>query len=750
MKKYFNFALMGAIAFLGTFGFTACSSSDDTTAEQKAPDSPFYNPETGEVGIEFAMNVATGNTTRMSADATQATTENAFRGIDHAYFLTDKQDADGKHVATATTMDRIYDLSQVLAPNAVTTSNSRRVLEMSLPLNTNTIMFYGKAIEGTATTAQTALGLTAYDVFGHLKSTGGYNVAQDLSNVSFEVEKRLSEANKVEYSETQTLFAAILTCIMNSNLVGTTHRGNISATDKPLDCDIPFGFDIPDAEYNSFYWKDYVDATYSPAIGTTTPITPLEIKLGTAYKEMTTIAASAGELRCGSAAALERMLQDLWTIVNEVRCATPTSKAEAVAKFMAYRISARLRNYLGATVPGDGGPVTGTEWRHASTLVEALAADTAWPTASAGEKPSGFTHIDQAALSLRNFPHNFNLPEGATHLAWDGSKQAFNYVLNYNTSGMPGAGAFTVDSYFFSPELLYFGNSPVRVSNTSHKTADYPATVTAWNADGSWGEDWAKNKHVLSSTRSVAMTYDINYGTSLLETKVGYKVGTLQDNNHNIQIQKNPEVNEPNKQITVTDNSFLLKGILIGGQSKAVGWNYLPIGTTQGYVYDVAIANSAIPATGTSAPNYTLVFDNYKDGATQDKVYVALELVNNTGHDFFGLHNMIRDGGTFYLIGELDVDAASNKTSITWPTHYALPPYNSDGTTITTPRVFMQDYMTKATFKLGEYSLQYAYLTVPDLRSSSLTLGLSVDINWSTGLNFEEIIVGGTTQTTNP
>ena len=58
--------------------------------------------------------------------------------------------------------------------------------------------------------------------------------------------------------------------------------------------------------------------------------------------------------------------------------------------------------------------------------------------------------------------------------------------------------------------------------------------------------------------------------------------------------------------------------------------------------------------------------------------------------------------------------------------------------------------MTSATFKLGQYSLQYAYLTVPDLRSSSLTLGLSVDINWSTGLNFEEIIVGGTTQTPTP
>lgn len=211
MKKYFNLALLSAIALTGPLFFTACSS-DNIAEEQKAPDSPLYNPETGEVGIEFVMNVATGSTTRMSADATQATTANAFRGIDHAYFLTENQDADGKHIAAATTMDRIYDLSQVLAPNAITSSNSRRVLEMSLPLNTNTIMFYGKAIEGTPTAAQTAQGLTAYDLFGHLKSTGGYNVAQNLSDVSFEVQKRLSEDNKVKYSEIQTLFAAILSC----------------------------------------------------------------------------------------------------------------------------------------------------------------------------------------------------------------------------------------------------------------------------------------------------------------------------------------------------------------------------------------------------------------------------------------------------------------------------------------------------------------------------------------------------------
>jgi len=57
--------------------------------------------------------------------------------------------------------------------------------------------------------------------------------------------------------------------------------------------------------------------------------------------------------------------------------------------------------------------------------------------------------------------------------------------------------------------------------------------------------------------------------------------------------------------------------------------------------------------------------------------------------------------------------------------------------------------MTTANFKIGEHSLKYAYLTVPDLRSSSVTLGLSVDLKWETGLVFDNIIVGGTGGTGN-
>jgi hypothetical protein len=61
-----------------------------------------------------------------------------------------------------------------------------------------------------------------------------------------------------------------------------------------------------------------------------------------------------------------------------------------------------------------------------------------------------------------------------------------------------------------------------------------------------------------------------------------------------------------------------------------------------------------------------------------------------------------------------------------------------DSQTIKERRVFMQDYATDVTFVLTENSLKYALVAVPDLRSSQISLGLSVDLHWRQGLNFGE------------
>lgn len=750
MKKYFNYAFAGAIALLGAVSFSACSSSEDTV--ETADVNPTYNPKTNEVTTQFVFNVSNGNTstTRQSEDATQASSSLAatkFRGIDHSHIMCFNQTTDGNSLSAAATATKSFDMSRVVTAGSLDNTNSRRVLEMSLPLNTNTMLFYGKAIvENSAANAN--------NIYGHLDD---YTVTDNLANVNFQLGKRLTAENKTKFQEIEKLLAAVLTCIISTN------RGDaaVSADDAPTGISTKYGFDLPADFKANMQWSAYnnVDANKQPLSPVDNAAArPLEIKLFKIYRELTTV--QEAELRNASGFALTQTITSLWSIVNSVRCATPTNQEEALAKYMAARIHTELGKYFSATtVPTNGGSVEGVSIKEASYLISELSTDNYWPTTTAGTKPtsSDFSHINSTISAQMNaFPEQFELPQGSTHIKFDDTKKTFYYVENYNSSAV-GGGTFTVDDYYYPAELCYFGNSPLRVSATEHVVADYPENVAKWNTDEttSWPSDWSVG-HVQSSTRSVAMKNDINYGTALLKTTISYGATTLKDNNKAIQ-QRDYGVTENDKEITVSGTSFKLVGVIVGDQWPKVGWNFLPKTTDtgnsnyrKGYIFDNQIqGNGAIPSSGTSDPNYTLVFDNYQDMTSTDvsnkqpKVYIALEFQNNSGMDFFGKDNLITNGSHFYLIGELD---PSTMTGPALPTYHALPPYdaiNSSDNTKTIPRVFIQDHMTTANFKIGENSLKYAYLTVPDLRSSSVTLGLSVDLKWETGLLFDNIILGG-------
>ena len=731
MKKYFSYALSGAIALVSMYVFTACSSSDDTLAEQPKETNPNYNPDTGEVLTKFVFNVATGNTTRQTSAATQATSSDVFRGINSAVLLSFKQADDSKHISAATTADKRYDLESIMSSGSIDQTNSHRVIETSLPLNTNSLIFYGKAIQPTP---------TDYEAYGHLED---FTIADptatglDMSKTNIELASRIN-GNLEDFQKIGNLLGGILTCIMHSNLDGE-HKSAVTFQGNPVD--------YPDG----IYWSSYANP------GGTSPVTPshdlyaLEKKLADVYKEMTNIRDTEGELRGGCAHSLIYTIQAIWSVINEIRAAQPFCKEEAVAQALANHIHNRIGNYFNGTVPTTGAEVTGVSIKTATDqIISAFAADTAWPT-EAGTRPSSFSSI--SSLNLNQFPEDlYHLPAGSAHYKFDSTKQQFIYQQDYNTSAV-GGGSFNVTSYYYPAELCYFGNSPIRTASAQVRPADYPNGVSTWKNDASWNSNW-NGTHVISSTQAVAMKNNINYGTSLLKTTVQYGAATIYDNNHNIQYYKDNTIaptDEPNKAITVGATSFLLKGILIGGQSKKVGWNYLPKAVTApetnpvGYVYDNVLASTSIPKTEKSDPNYTLVFDNFNATAAassqpQDKVYVALELINNTGEDFYGEHGLIRNEGIFYLIGELD---PASKAPTWADSDHPLPPYNADGTTNKVSRVFIQDYMTSVNFKIGEYSLQHAYLTVPDLRYSALTLGLSVDMNWETGIDFGDIVIGG-------
>ena len=70
--------------------------------------------------------------------------------------------------------------------------------------------------------------------------------------------------------------------------------------------------------------------------------------------------------------------------------------------------------------------------------------------------------------------------------------------------------------------------------------------------------------------------------------------------------------------------------------------------------------------------------------------------------------------------------------------NYCYPPFDpATGKTIDAPRVFMQDYVTTANLVLGADALKHAYVTVPDLRASQVSLGISIDMSWTPGLAFD-------------
>lgn len=110
---------------------------------------------------------------------------------------------------------------------------------------------------------------------------------------------------------------------------------------------------------------------------------------------------------------------------------------------------------------------------------------------------------------------------------------------------------------------------------------------------------------------------------------------------------------------------------------------------------------------GTTAKvvNRTLVLETA--GAQNEKVNFALEFVNNSPNAFQGTDGIVPVGGKFYLVGQLSATTDHQK-------------------------VFEQDHNTIATVTIN--SLKNAYNCVPDLRAPKLELGLSVDLEWQTGL----------------
>lgn len=191
--------------------------------------------------VDFVFNVETGapSTTRMSSSAVQIGT-GTFRGIKDAQLFTYKlSGGGGQHVYAGTeTADKTYDLNELIAAGALNgtgTDKSRRVLEMSLPTGTNTLMFWGRAMQGAVTT-----GKTAGAVYGAIDFAPNSTLANAAFSLTKCVPEDASATGKTALLQYESLIVKALNDIINASSSVNVTRGGKTVN-------------------KSIAWKDYVN-----------------------------------------------------------------------------------------------------------------------------------------------------------------------------------------------------------------------------------------------------------------------------------------------------------------------------------------------------------------------------------------------------------------------------------------------------------------------------------------------------------
>lgn len=298
------------------------------------------------------------------------------------------------------------------------------------------------------------------------------------------------------------------------------------------------------------------------------------------------------------------------------------------------------------------------------------------------------------------FPANINLPDGAVTVKCTDGTFAAQTSATYTSSGSQVA---ALSDYVYPANLWYRANTLIKTSDKV--LTDKYTNGTAW-ADILKDYDDATGV-VKNSTASIALVDQIQYAVGRLKMTVKAAESTLYDAN--------------GETVTVPTSGFPVSAVLIGDQRK-VDFEFAPNSTDKQYtVYDKELTGINATTTASTANN-TLVLQTPAD----ENVNVLLELTNNSGKRFKGKDGYVPAGGKFYLLA-------------------TLTPSNGQGYAKgTLDKVFMQDYVTTANFTIVKNDgtshangLGAAYNVIPDLRTPALSIGLSVDLTWQSGLTFE-------------
>lgn len=679
MKKLQDILFSSALVVAAGASMASCSSSDDIA---EAPVNPSFDGEN--VKTQFAINIATPvtqNKTRMTDVNTQNNNSN-FLGMNEIRLIpltisgninvTPASGESGSSRSNDIAINQVISLKSLTTEDISSTQSSKIYTDVNIPVGTNRFLFYGVGPMGDT---------EASNKFkkGHL-TFPTVETIDNISDINYNLTPILGTTNM---DTEKNAFAAYLNAVANTSveIEGTTYRWseckeNGTETGK-----------ITSASLKALY----VNFTASPTNGA----------------------------RAGSANAIKYLMQDLYNVCASISDEKDENGAKTKAAQLAEKIMKNIKDPNLAS----------------NNVIKFTASDgSTSPIAYTLEWESNVTD------NYKNFPTYYNLPEGSVQLTY--TDTGFSYSNNTQI-GTTTDLKFDASKVYYPSALTYFVSTPARATTKELGNTEWKTTVNEW--DGAWdssnGEykDWTMV--VNSTSRTVALQYNVNYGVACLKTSVRCKenVTALEDN---AQKFKTAETGS-NNMITIPSGGFLVKGILIGGQPSKVDWDFINTSNHDAVIYDnIAKAN----ATGSdeayigaksseqySTANYTLVFDNYSNGANsnnEEDVYVALEVENNSGQEFYGVDGKVGIGQKFYLVAQLKPNDSTASGSIVWPEDG-----KADFPAKKITRVFIQDHITEAKFTIN--SLKYAYVTIPDLRATKMQLGLSVDLSWKNGLTFD-------------
>jgi len=312
--------------------------------------------------------------------------------------------------------------------------------------------------------------------------------------------------------------------------------------------------------------------------------------------------------------------------------------------------------------------------------------------------------------SLQGFPDDIHLPAGSARIKWNKEKEEFE-VPDVQAYGND-LNVTSVNDYVYPMNLRYqvFSNilaseELVIMSGTDEEgrpVAPDSIQYKDWNDVITNGYADAGNV-VQPTTQSVAMVKQVEYsvGRLAIRSRIGIEK-SICDANGTV--------------VSVTDNSFTLKGYIVGGQ-REVDYDFQPVMSSRTYaIYDTDLNGGVqlLKRYYYTEPDYILGLGT----PANNSILVALELVNN-GPAFQGADGLIATGATFYVVANMNPQEGTN--------------YSSG----ILDKIFSKDRATQVNITIN--SLANATYGLPNLEIPRPTLGVSVNLAWGEGLWFDDV-----------